>query len=837
MRPDKQKQMMAYLTRPARQLVETGQLKFASDLAKPVDKFEVQQIKLFNDFNTRNPRADGGRIGFKKKGFVNKGGEAEYQRRLKIAQDKFGKDNLDAAAKALGYKDYDALRGEKFANTRKKIFRELTDFGSALPEQESRSRSRVKKRIPKEQGIQIKLIEATNQNKFFNPKTFAEANNISMATLKDQAKRLQTNIYKKRIVEASREIGKETKDKLDWIPNDPKFSDNALKKLWKSKLIKYEREKIDELFFDAFGRKTSDKYNPKKFLAIKKNLNEYRQLRDAINAKYPNINFELDHPLSKSSLNKLFNATTDQLTRVNVLEADLNNGFKDSLSQQYEKAMGDPKKGIKPNLNKKKAVEKIARDLKLNIGKISDDATNFKYGVKEFQKLDMKNEIAKSLENLSSLNKNFQDYAKKNPELFKTANVSTQQTFTQIKPSELKGIQNIIASFGDGTCAVQFGKTKKDGGRIGYATGPASLNACLESGAKNFNDGKFKTADQAQDAAKLLSGGKNVLRAITKYGIIPEVAFVAGESLFRTALGEEPLNALKKSIDSFTFGATDFTSGIEAEKFGKFSDQKLAVDKFRNSQALVNSLQNKLANLKAITDQGGEGYVGDLTSDIQMTQAQLQAAEQELQKNTVSSDIVQFIDRRGQEIADTQMAKSDFAKQSLKDQMEGIPGIRDYTDTESTRIFPSQPSQMDLNLNMFPTLPTDLMQLKTSGAINLAQALREEGQNVSAKDVLAYRDSLKQMPLSEQARIYGDEQTYGTQGISEVPLNVDLTNYQPSNRFGSGSQQRPILYPEGRGTLAGGGIAKMAGVSSGVAPTSGPNPQGLLSLKNRVRNY
>ena len=114
---------------------------------------------------------------------------------------------------------------------------------------------------------------------------------------------------------------------------------------------------------------------------------------------------------------------------------------------------------------------------------------------------------------------------------------------------------------------------------------------------------------------------------------------------------------------------------------------------------------------------------------------------------------------------------------------------------------------MDLNLNLFPTLPTDLMQLKTSGAINLAQGLREEGQNVSAKDVLAYRDSLKQMPLSEQARIYGDEQIYGTQGAD-------------------------VLQP-----LAGGGIAKLAGVSSGVAPESGPNPQGLLSLKNRVRNY
>ena len=41
-----------------------GGVTFASDLAKPVDKFEVQQIDLFNQFNKRNPRADGGRIGF-----------------------------------------------------------------------------------------------------------------------------------------------------------------------------------------------------------------------------------------------------------------------------------------------------------------------------------------------------------------------------------------------------------------------------------------------------------------------------------------------------------------------------------------------------------------------------------------------------------------------------------------------------------------------------------------------------------------------------------------------------------------------------------------------------
>ena len=368
-------------------------------------------------------------------------------------------------------------------------------------------------------------------------------------------------------------------------------------------------------------------------------------------------------------------------------------------------------------------------------------------------------------------------------------------------------IQKLLASFGDGSCAVQFGKGNKDGGRIGYATGPASLDDCIASGARNFNDGKLKTADQVQDAAKLLRGGRAVVSGLMKYGIVPELAYVGLEAAGRTLLGEKPTNALLKSIDTLTFGATDFTSGIEADKFGKFADQKLAVDKFKNSQALVDSLQNKLANLKAITDQGGEGYVGNLTSDIQMTQAQLQAAEQELQKNTVSSDIVQFIDRRGQEIADTQMAKSDFAKQSLKDQMEGIPGIRDYTDTESTRIFPAQ-REINLNLDMFPNFSdaANLMQYKTSDAINLAQAYRAQGEDVSAKDILAYRDDLKQMPLSEQAKIYGDEQTYGTQGADVL--------------------QR----------LAGGGIAKLAGVDSGPPPASGPMSQGLQGLMKRVRN-
>jgi hypothetical protein len=434
----------------------------ADKIPQPEPRKDVLDREAINRFMKDNPpgMADGGMLVQPGFGGTRQGykGITEYnlEQRKAAFQELFNKHGENVVRKAFtdetGIKNLDKILKDTdykkqktkdiLNNFKQKFKKNIEEAGKFLPGKESRIFSRGK-RIPVEQGIQIKLLEATNSKDFFDPKAFAKANKISMATLRDQAERLQTNIYKKRIVDSKTALGIKTADKLDFIPNDAKITNNTLTKLGKSELIFYDRKKIDELFFDAFGReptknKPNPTYNPKKFLAIKKNLNEYRQLKKAINKRFPNINFDLDHPLSKSTLNNLFSATTEQLTRVNPLDRDLNRGFKDALSQQYEKAMGDLKKGIKPNLNKKKAVEKIARDLKLNIGKISDDATNFKYGVKEFQKLNIKNEIANSLLNLSNLNKNFQTYAKNNPKLFEAAGVNPTQTFTRVTPSQLK---------------------------------------------------------------------------------------------------------------------------------------------------------------------------------------------------------------------------------------------------------------------------------------------------------------------------------------------------------------------------------------------------------------
>ena len=65
--------------------------------------------------------------------------------------------------------------------------------------------------------------------------------------------------------------------------------------------------------------------------------------------------------------------------------------------------------------------------------------------------------------------------------------------------------------------------------------------------------------------------------------------------------------------------------------------------------------------------------------------------------------------------------------------------------------------------------------------------------------------------LQIKNRIYGKEQTYGTQGNMGQPVGRTgpgyMTNYKPLNRFGS--QQRPVLYPKDRGTLAEGGITRL----------------------------
>ena len=716
----------------------------------------------------------------------NKGGDAERKRKLQIAYDKYGKDNLDKGAKVLGFKNFETMRGEKNANFRKKIFKELEEFGEVMTEEGSRQRSR-QTRIPREQGIQIKLLNELNNKKFFDPKKFAKKNDISLKTLKAEAVKLRNNIYDKRMLVS----GKQMRSTLEWIPDDLQAADTALNKMWKSKLIVNDRGKIENLFYDAFGNPNSPTFNPKKHLAIRNKLTEYYKLRDAITAKYPNIKFELDHPLSKSSLNKIFNATADQLTFVNPLTKDLNNGFKDSLSLQYEKAVEGK------NLNKKKAVEKIAKDLKLNIGKISNDATNFKYGVKEFQKLDIKEELLKAVRTQSDLSSSFKTYVKNNPELFKTAGVSTQQTFTRITPSQIKGVENLLLKLSaqvDKDCA----QAVADGGRIGLQS-IGSKSVCITK-AKNYMTEQLDKGIGTQQNAKtslikrIISGtGQFIKQGLSPKELLKLENLVGKPALYATAVIEtgfladdvlrkkEPINVA--AAENFLFGSLlNLNADAERAKNLLESGVKLSPAAQTYAQGIIDQ-----DNFRRLSQTYSTNLVKNPLFIPSGAKAKADTVLENLKNKIANTSETGALDYQSalDELEGTFKAKPKFL--DAPDAPDVTPLINKLAQPSGKRVGPMT-AKKDMQIDL--SLPT-------------------YDRSLTASDDLLnqYFKSIGQEPLA--------------------PGEGTLFRMREPNQKGLfGTQEK----------FAGGGIAKLAGIDEGPQIASmNPNSQGLRSLKNRAK--
>ena len=107
MTPKEYKQMMDYLTRSGIK----DKVKFASDIARPDPKPVVQEIEAINEFVRRNPRADGGRIGFLSGGDVerivdiyNAGLEGGYRTSANFIAEQLGKKPGEVSTDIVGRK-------------------------------------------------------------------------------------------------------------------------------------------------------------------------------------------------------------------------------------------------------------------------------------------------------------------------------------------------------------------------------------------------------------------------------------------------------------------------------------------------------------------------------------------------------------------------------------------------------------------------------------------------------------------------------------------------------------------------------------------------------------
>ena len=337
------------------------------------------------------------------------------------------------------------------------------------------------------------------------PQSLAAKYGITVEELKKQAKALEKNIWNKRMGVPETE--------LKWLVDEGNNLDNTLNNLYKGKIVVYQKDKVRELFYDAFGNpknKGTPLYQPEKWKAIRKNLNTYFKIKQAVTDKYPNLNFELDHPLAKSTLRKYLEAKPEELVRVNPMTKQLNRGFKKVLDDRYGAAIKEK------NIVKLNAIDKIAKDLNVSFGKVNQDFKTFDYGPasKSFENLNMGEEIGKALTQQQDLSKNFGKYAKANSARFLEAGFSENAYKKLVE----KGVPDVgLKQESLKRLVVQLGKTNADnicdlvamkaanGGRIGFAKG----GNCATQIADEFDANPKKFAQEVNKTEGLAPKLKN----------------------------------------------------------------------------------------------------------------------------------------------------------------------------------------------------------------------------------------------------------------------------------------------------------------------------------------
>jgi hypothetical protein len=401
--------------------------------------------------------------------------------------------------------------------------------------------------------------------------------------------------------------------------------------------------------------------------------------------------------------------------------------------------------------------------------------------------------------------------AAKSPYYSAIKNVYEQKNLPKVQKELLEKsygrAMKLVASLGGGDCG-RLGKYQ--GGRIGFQDGTTNVEVCYDKATKRINSGfKNATPAEARNYTKLLNvvkGSAVIGRNLLKFGIVPEALYVGADSLVRMGFGDTFKEAGLRASDFFI-------PGDQMQEADKLKVQRTLGDAaatnvgkvfdYRNQIANIDSLEQQKANLENLSDVGEFDYIGDLSQDVKNIDTRLNQAKNDLQnKFMVSEAETVAADRALEEAYDISKAKSPLAR--LKSFAQNIEAVQD--DPFLSDIATPQKTQEELNLDMFPTMPRDFLTEKTSDLLDRTQALKQSGYDVSTRDLMAEQKRLRSIPLSQDVITYGPEQMYGAQGTF----------------FGQ--------------PLAGGGIAKLAGVSSGPPPESGPNSQGLQGLMKRVRN-
>ena len=515
--------------------------------------------------------------------------------------------------------------------------------------------------------------------------------------------------------------------------------------------------------------------------------------------------YTLNNKIKKTQYGKFFAANLDHVVPLNFLR-ELEKGVSpkdlirlrpipEFLNQRAFKAQFDNVLGIAYRTKNKEAFEAIVNlqsYLPKEFGGITTTGKIIDYGAQPFNlKTDLspKNfgEIYQRVFNFINDPKLQKDFERANVS-FKNLKSKEKAITKQIKPAEQE-IQKLLASFSaNPKCRANFSR----GGRIGYATGPANLSECAISGRNRLEKvikGGVKLGNQEGILAKqILRAGRSLGSAFTLSGLFGPAA------LAFTAAAEAGI----VGYDMLTTGKT-FKETIGDSLFNYALGEKTKIDPdkelIKRFGTLPNMTDEKLLGIKNVLNQ---------------TNTLNTILKQNLKVGNLEDEVKAFREQpKGQFVGpDDEMLQTDQAiraEQKLKDEQKNLENL-----------LINYRSQPPVGLSMEDTILGDMESGKFQDAKqDLDEAIKAaEIQKLESKGPVFMG---KVFPKFEESR-------------QEKLLNLRAVD-NPAVAF---SQANQFMYPFG---LAGGGIAKLAGIDEGPQTVSmNPDSQGLRSLKNSVKN-
>jgi hypothetical protein len=357
-----------------------------------------------------------------------------------------------------------------------------------------------------------------------------------------------------------------------------------------------------------------------------------------------------------------------------------------------------------------------------------------------------------------------------------------------------KQIINQIAVLGGGNCGRAF---KNQGGRIGLQEGTPNVDACFKNAVNRINQGlPNATPAEARNFTKVLKLGRNIL----KFGIIPEALFIGAESLFRVGLGDKPGEALLRASEYILPGNQTDVAEVMKVARTKGPENAAIVEralKYKSELGNIENLEAQKQSAEILSPTSEFDYLPDRTQDIKNIEQRILDQKQNLTK--INEAQLKGSERIQDEAYDIAQATSPITK--LKAFSKDIELPKD--DPLSIDL---QSPVRKIGTPLFRSFRADMEQANIPES-TVRRYFKENPQDGNAEDFINYQKDLKNQTLNQAEQTYNPEELYGASGLF----------------FGQ--------------PLAGGGIAKLAGIDQGPPPVKGPNSQGLQGLMKRVRNY